>query len=79
METWKAEFKKECTECIYKMLNDEKVTYKRFFRETRSIEMLYKRFVSKLKLFNTPNSYNNIFEAYKTMLKTIYSNAIEVK
>jgi hypothetical protein len=79
MENWKKKFKEKCSEYIFKMLNDDKVTYERFFRETRSVEMLYKRYVNKLAFFHTQNSYSNLYEAYLGMLKSIYTNAVEAR
>lgn len=79
MEDWKKKFKEKCSEYIWRMLNDEKVSYIRFFRETRSVEMLYKRYLAKLDLFHSQSSYRNLYEAYLGMLKTIYTNAAEAR
>lgn len=76
MTEYKNAFKSKCTECVWTMINDDNVKHEVFYRQTRSIELLYKRFVDKLKHLGSLIGYQSLFNEYCEKLKVIHEEAV---
>tara|TARA_R110002012_G_scaffold59679_1_gene156304 strand:- start:15344 stop:15580 length:237 start_codon:yes stop_codon:yes gene_type:complete len=76
MQEYKNAFKENCTECVWKMINDDTVRHEVFYRQTKSIELLWERFCQKLKDLGSLISYNDIYKDYVSKLEVIHREAV---
>ena len=76
MQEYKKAFKEDCTECVWKMINDDTVKHDVFYRQTRSIELLWERFTQKLEALGSLLSCNDIYKDYVSKLEVIHREAV---
>ena len=76
MNEYKTAFKNRCTECVWNMINDDNVKHEVFYRQTRSIELLYCRYVRKLEAVGSLIGYNDLLKEYTDKLGVVHRQAI---
>ena len=76
MNEFKKAFKEDCTACVWKMINDDTVKHEVFFRQTKSVEMLWERFSFKLKALGSLMACTDIYKEYGRKLAVIHDEAI---
>ena len=72
MTEYKKAFKEKCTECVWKMINNEHVSYSMFFKHTESIELLWNSYLRKLEISNNLINYTCLYKEYVNRLNSIY-------
>lgn len=77
MEEYKKAFKEKCTECIWKMINDESIKHKMFYKQTHSVELLWFMYVSRLKVSNSLLSHTDLYKEFLDRLDKVYREATE--
>tara|TARA_R110002126_G_scaffold47605_2_gene133338 strand:+ start:4829 stop:5065 length:237 start_codon:yes stop_codon:yes gene_type:complete len=76
MNEYKTAFKNKCTECIWKMINDDTVEHEKFYRQTKSIELLWQRFKNKVETLGSLLGYNSLYKEYCQKLDVVHSEAL---
>ena len=76
MKEYKTAFKNKCTECVWTMINDDNIKHEVFYRQTRSIELLFKRYVQKMEQLGSLLGYNDLYHEYCSKLKILHEEAI---
>ena len=72
MDEYKKAFKIKCTECIWKMINDEYLGHMKFYEKTRSVELLWSTYLLKLKASNSLLTYTDLYKEYLGRLDAVY-------
>lgn len=75
MNEYKQAFKAKCTECIWKMINDESVKHMTFYTQICSIELLWYAFLQKLKTSNSLLSHTDLYKEYLERLDMVYKES----
>jgi len=72
MKEYKKAFKAKCTECIWKMINDESVKHMEFYKSMSSVEFLWRTYLKKLKNSNSLLAYTDLYNEYLLRLDIVY-------
>ena len=75
MEGYKDQFKQVCTCCVMTMVEDNRVKHEVFIRNTRSLQMLYDRFCSKIN--EESHAPGKLLTVYTGFVSSLYSNTIK--
>lgn len=75
MNEYKQAFKAKCTECIWKMINDESVKHMAFYTQIYSIEILWSTYLKKLKTSHSLLSSTALYKEYLERLDTVYKES----
>lgn len=76
MYEYKKAFNNACYKCINDMLLNDKIKYKVFFRQIKSINLLLARFTQKIEASNSIIIYQALFKEYSTKLDILKEEAI---
>ena len=77
MTKYKKAFKTECTNCIWKMINNENISYSAFFKHAESIELLWNSYLKKLEISSNLLSYTCLYKEYISRLNAVYKKSIK--
>jgi hypothetical protein len=77
MEEYRKAFKEKCTECIWKMINDESVKHITFYKQTYSVEQLWSIYIKRLKASNSLLNHTDLYKEFLDRLEKVYREATE--
>ena len=69
---YRSEFKKKCSECIWKMVNDGSVKHDNFYIKAENVTTLWNSFSKKLKTASSLLNHVDLYNEYIIRLQNIY-------